>query len=90
MERRRAGIPVRRVLKHLSAARVALITLVTPVTALLLGAGLNGETVSSRVWIGTGLILLGLATYEYGHRFALRPAALSQVPASSGSNSRVS
>jgi drug/metabolite transporter (DMT)-like permease len=53
-------------LKHLHAERVALVTLITPVTALLLGNWLNDEIISSRIWFGTGLILCGLAIYEYG------------------------
>ena len=53
-------------LKKLSPERVAIITLITPITALLLGAFLNGETISTKVWIGTGLILSGLSIYEYG------------------------
>jgi len=53
-------------LQNMRAERVALITLITPVTALLLGAGLNAEVISARVWLGTALILAGLAIYEYG------------------------
>lgn len=53
-------------LKNLSPERVAIITLITPVTALLLGAFLNGEVISSRVCTGTLLILAGLTIYEYG------------------------
>ena len=53
-------------LKHLSAERVALIALITPVTALLVGAALNDEIISTRVWLGTALIITGLAIYEYG------------------------
>lgn len=53
-------------LKNLSAERVALIALITPVTALLAGAALNDEIISSRVWLGTALIITGLAIYEYG------------------------
>jgi drug/metabolite transporter (DMT)-like permease len=53
------------VLKHLSAGHVSLITLVTPVTALLLGAWLNGEIITSRVWTGTLLIMLGLFVHEH-------------------------
>jgi len=60
------------VLRHLPAATVGLITLVTPVTALLLGGYLNGEAVHAGVWIGTALILAGLALHQWGHR--LRPA----------------
>lgn len=52
------------VIKHLPASRVSLITLVTPVLALLLGHGLNGEQVGTRVWLGTGLILLGLVLHQ--------------------------
>jgi drug/metabolite transporter (DMT)-like permease len=53
------------VLKHLSAGHVSLITLITPVTALLLGANLNDEFISARVWTGTGLIMLGLFVHEH-------------------------
>ena len=53
-------------LKSLSAERVALIALITPVTALLVGARFNDEVISNRVWLGTALILGGLAVYEYG------------------------
>lgn len=53
-------------LKKLTPERVAIITLITPITALLLGAALNGEVISSKVWLGTALILTGLAIYEYG------------------------
>ncbi|MCW8963940.1 MAG: DMT family transporter [Gammaproteobacteria bacterium] len=52
------------VLKHLSAGHVSLITLITPVTALLLGSYFNNEFVSARVWAGTGLIMLGLFVHE--------------------------
>lgn len=53
-------------LKKLTPERVAIVTLITPVTALLLGAFLNGEIISSKVVLGTALILSGLAIYEYG------------------------
>lgn len=54
------------VLKHIAAAQVALITLVTPVAALLIGSWLNGEIVSARVGAGTALILFGLAFHQWG------------------------
>lgn len=53
------------VIKHMDTGKVALITLVTPVLALLLGALFNGETVSVRVGLGTVLILLGLAVHQW-------------------------
>lgn len=53
-------------LKKLTPERVAIVTLITPVTALVLGSLLNDEIISSKVWSGTALILSGLAIYEYG------------------------
>lgn len=53
------------VIKHLETAKVALITLITPVIALLLGNWFNGETIGLRLWIGTGLILLGLTVHQW-------------------------
>lgn len=53
------------IIKHVEAAKVALITLVTPVLALLLGAWLNGEVVPLRVWLGAGCILLGLSAHQW-------------------------
>ena len=52
------------VIKHLDASRIALITLMTPVVALLLGHWLNGETVGLRLWIGTAMILGGLSLHQ--------------------------
>ena len=56
-------------LNHVEASRVALITLITPVTALLLGHFLNGEILTVAVFLGTGLILLGLFSFEWGGKF---------------------
>ncbi len=55
------------VLRRVEVTRVALITLLTPVIALLLGNGLNGELVTAEVWGGTAMILSGLVLFEYGH-----------------------
>ncbi|MFW2440267.1 MAG: DMT family transporter [Arenicellales bacterium] len=54
------------ILKHVSATRVSLITLVTPVTALLLGKYLNDEPLSLQIVAGAVMILTGLALYEFG------------------------
>lgn len=59
-------------LKTMQAERVALITLITPVSALLLGNWLNNEPISQRIWLGTALILCGLALYEYGKYLTLK------------------
>jgi drug/metabolite transporter (DMT)-like permease len=55
-------------LKHVSAHSSALITLVTPVLALLLGTAVNHEQVGAPVWFGTALVLSGLALHQWGGR----------------------
>ena len=57
------------ILKHLEAGTVALITLITPVTAMLLGQLLNNESHSPLVWVGTTLILIGMSFYQWGNKF---------------------
>lgn len=54
------------VLKHVSAHGSALIMLVTPVFALLLGAFVNHEHLGGRVWAGAALVLFGLAMHQWG------------------------
>ena len=61
------------VIKHLDAGRVALITLITPVTALLLGQTLNQETIPLYGWFGISLIGIGLLMYEWRAFFGNRP-----------------
>lgn len=53
-------------IKHMEAGRVALITLITPVMALMLGHGLNNEVVMPHVWFGTAFIVLGLCLHRWG------------------------
>lgn len=53
------------VIKHLDAGRVALITLITPVSALLLGQALNHEWIPGSGWAGIALIGAGLLLYEW-------------------------
>jgi len=52
--------------KHMEAGRIALITLVTPVMALLLGHGLNNEAVLPQVWLGAASIVAGLCLHRWG------------------------
>ncbi|HED39519.1 MAG TPA: DMT family transporter [Chromatiales bacterium] len=53
-------------LKNMAASRATLLTLITPVLALLLGHALNNERVGIEVWLGTGMILAGLMSHEWG------------------------
>lgn len=58
-------------LQRLSPTRVALITLVSPVIALVLGNQINGEPIPERVAFGTALILGALLLHEWrGPRLA--------------------
>ncbi|MFZ0470881.1 MAG: EamA family transporter [Thiogranum sp.] len=52
-------------LNRVAPVKVNLVTLVTPVTALLLGHWLNGEVLLPTVWLGTGLILAGLTMHQW-------------------------
>ncbi len=48
------------------ANRVALITLVTPVIALMIGHLFNAESIGFYEWVGAGVILTALVSYVYG------------------------
>lgn len=54
------------VLQRLTASTVTLITLITPVIALTLGAMLNNEVLNSKILIGASLVITGLAFYHWG------------------------
>ncbi len=58
-------------LTHLSATRVALISLLTPVMALLLGHLVNREPLTEQIITGTSLILAALIMHEMLDRAAL-------------------
>lgn len=66
------------VLHAFSVDRVALIPLITPVLALMLGHFLEGEPLRPSLLVGSGTILLGLALYDpvllarWTRRFAVR------------------
>lgn len=53
------------VIKLMEAGQIALITLITPVSALLLGQVLNGEKIQTGIWIGTACILCGLLSHQW-------------------------
>lgn len=53
------------VIKRMEAGQIALITLITPVSALLLGQYLNGEQIQEGVWIGAVCILCGLLSHQW-------------------------
>lgn len=51
------------VLANMSATAVSLITLMTPVLALIIGAQVAGEVLSGELWMGAGLVVLALLFY---------------------------
>ena len=53
-------------LKRLATSTVALITLITPVIALLIGRIFNHEAIGQAVILGTLFVLLGLALHQWG------------------------
>ena len=62
-------------LKRLPVATLALVTLITPATALILGQLLNNEVVGSEVWYGAGLISAGLVLHQWSSRLKSVPPA---------------
>lgn len=60
------------VLQRLTASTVALITLITPVIALSLGAVLNDEVIHSQLVFGALLVISGLAMYHWGEIFVVK------------------
>jgi drug/metabolite transporter (DMT)-like permease len=54
------------IIKHLDVKKVALIALITPILALLLGQSLNGENIHMTLWLGSSIVLIGLAIYQQG------------------------
>lgn len=56
-------------LLHLSATTVAMIPLLTPVFALILGHTINQEPFTLKIAIGTALILSSLIIHELSNRF---------------------
>lgn len=55
-------------LRRLEATHMALIPLITPVLALLLGRLFNDERLGAEVWAGTACISAGLLIYQFGDR----------------------
>ena len=62
------------ILKHVDVSRVSLITLITPVIALFLGYALNNEVLNTGIWIGTGLIMLGMSFYQWSDKLFQKEA----------------
>lgn len=52
-------------LNKMTASSVALITIITPVLALLLGAYVANEALHPRIWIGASFILIALVLYYH-------------------------
>ena len=59
-------------LKHISASKISLVALITPITALTLGAWLNNEPIVVRVYYGAVLVCIGLILYEFKPKLGLR------------------
>lgn len=56
------------VLQKLSASTVALVTMITPILALSLGALLNNEPISFNILLGASIVLIGLFFYNWGDK----------------------
>lgn len=68
------------VLRHLPATTVALVTVITPVMALCLGAIFNNETLPMTTLIGTALIVVALTVYQVGDRMMVVVRRVANQP----------
>lgn len=59
-------------LKRVSANRLSLVTLVTPITALTAGSIFNNEPLVPEIWMGASLVCTGLLLYEFTPKLGLR------------------
>lgn len=71
-------------LTHLAATRVALITLIAPVLALLIGKTINHEPITSKIVMGSAMILSALFLHEYVDRILDFRARISRRRAVTG------
>lgn len=62
------------ILQKLPAKTVALITLMTPVIAMIIGVVFNGETISLRLAVGASAVMTGLLLYQFGNRLVRKKA----------------
>lgn len=65
------------IVRYLSSAQVALILVITPVLALLIGRLFNDEQLPSQVWLGAAVICCGLLLHQRGSRPPLAPVVAS-------------
>lgn len=56
------------VLQKLSASTVALVTMITPVIAMTLGAILNNEIITVNLFVGACFVVLGLTGYQWSRK----------------------
>lgn len=59
-----------KLVKNVQATTLSLTTVLTPIIALIVGALLNGEKITSMVMVGAGVLLSGLLIYFYRDLFA--------------------
>ncbi len=70
------------VLKHMDAIRLGMIPMITPVFALILGYSINAEQLNLTIWLGTGLVVVGLILFELNtlQRHRKQKQWLAQTP----------
>lgn len=58
------------ILQKLSASTVALVTLMTPVIAMVIGAVFNHEIMTNKLFLGATFVMSGLGLFLYGDRIS--------------------
>ncbi len=68
------------ILQKLTASTVALVTLMTPVFAMFLGASLNNEAFTVKLTVGALLVLIGLGLFLFGNRLKMSKHTKIRLP----------
>lgn len=66
------------IVRQLGATAVAMVTLVTPVLALILGSVLNNEIITPQITLGTACVLFGLVLYYRNDQIIRMPKLFSK------------
>jgi len=67
------------IVRQLGATAVAMVTLVTPVLALILGNVLNHEAITIQIFVGTSCVLFGLVLYYRNDQVLRLPKRFQKV-----------
>jgi len=73
-------------LKHIAATRIALISLMTPILALLIGHYFNAEVLNLNILYGVVIITFGLVIFQFGDKWKLSESKQLKINSAAGAD----